>query len=130
MCGFNATKPLFPVNTLKIEAGSDISFGVAGQGGSDESKSTAPVSQFHCLAWSRLQFHVLILLKWDPNFKQYHDGPATAYLSKAPDGVDLNDYEGQGEWFKIGAVGASDGIHWDYGRVNTVRKVSSVSCSS
>jgi hypothetical protein len=52
----------------------------------------------------------------------YHDGPATAYLSKAPDGInDLNDYEGEGDWFKIGVVGASDGMHWDYGRVNQVR---------
>lgn len=28
MCGRNATKPLFPVKTLKIEAGSTIGFGV------------------------------------------------------------------------------------------------------
>jgi len=61
---------------------------------------------------------------------QYHDGPATAYLSKAPDGMDLNDYEGQGDWFKVGVVGASDGVHWDYGRVNTVREVSGLSSTA
>lgn len=42
----------------------------------------------------------------------YHDGPATAYLSLAPG--ELADYEGDGEWFKIAAVGASDGMNWDY----------------
>lgn len=42
----------------------------------------------------------------------YHDGPATAYLSKAPG--ELNDYEGDGDWFKIAAVPASDGMNWDY----------------
>lgn len=51
MCGFNATKPMFPINTLKIEAGSDISFGAAGQARQgDESKLTIPVSPFCCSA--------------------------------------------------------------------------------
>jgi hypothetical protein len=73
----------------------------------------------------------------------YHDGPATAYLSKAPG--ELNDYTGDGDWyvhsrhtkqpvrslthyahyrFKIAAVPASDGLHWDYGydaQMNIVR---------
>lgn len=42
----------------------------------------------------------------------YHDGPATAYLSQAPG--ELNDYMGNGEWFKIAVVGAKDGMTWDY----------------
>jgi len=47
MCGFNGTKPLFPIKTLKIEAGSDIAFGAAGQtAGGDllESDLKTPVS--------------------------------------------------------------------------------------
>lgn len=31
----------------------------------------------------------------------YHPGYASAWLSKAPDGVDLNAYDGDGDWFKI-----------------------------
>jgi hypothetical protein len=29
----------------------------------------------------------------------YHDGPATAYLSKAPGERQLNDYAGGGDWY-------------------------------
>jgi hypothetical protein len=53
----------------------------------------------------------------------YHDGPATAYLSKAPG--ELEDYEGDGDWFKIAAVGASDGVNWDY---RSVKRVNQVCC--
>lgn len=43
-----------------------------------------------------------------------HQGPGQAYMSKAPGA--LEDYEGDGEWFKIGTSGASDGQHWDSDR--------------
>lgn len=33
-------------------------------------------------------------------------------MSKAPRGA-IEDYEGDGDWFKIGTSGASDGMHWD-----------------
>jgi hypothetical protein len=33
----------------------------------------------------------------------------------APDGVELNDYEGDGDWFKIETIGASNGKQWDIG---------------
>ena len=34
----------------------------------------------------------------------WHAGFVSAWLSKAPDGMDLNDYEGDGDWFKIASV--------------------------
>ena len=40
-----------------------------------------------------------------------HQGPGQIYLSKAPGAIE--DYEGDGEWFKIALSGASDGMHWD-----------------
>jgi hypothetical protein len=46
MCGRNATKPLFPIKTLKVEAGSTIGFGAMGQSGSyEEDKDTRAVSR-------------------------------------------------------------------------------------
>ncbi|KAL1604989.1 hypothetical protein SLS60_004532 [Paraconiothyrium brasiliense] len=100
MCGENGTLPLFPVKTLKVAAGSTIGFGAAGQSrvGSDESKDMSDVG----------------IPNFDPSFYMYHPGPATAWLSKAPDSVDLNEYKGDGDWFKIEVKPASDGVHWDY----------------
>ncbi|KAH7138394.1 glycosyl hydrolase family 61-domain-containing protein [Dendryphion nanum] len=43
----------------------------------------------------------------------YHPGAAQVYLSKAPDN-NLEEYKGDGEWFKIRNFGASaDGKTWD-----------------
>ncbi|KAK4107577.1 lytic polysaccharide monooxygenase [Canariomyces notabilis] len=94
MCGNNATLPLWPIKTLKIAAGSTIGFAAKGQSMNrrDESED---------------------FTDFDPSFYMYHNGPATAWLSKAP-GDDLNEYKGDGDWFKIDVKGASDGIHWDY----------------
>lgn len=46
MCGPNGTLPLFPVETLKVAAGSTIGFGAAGQSRDfgDESKDMSDVS--------------------------------------------------------------------------------------
>ncbi|KAF2439178.1 lytic polysaccharide monooxygenase [Karstenula rhodostoma CBS 690.94] len=95
MCGPNGTLPLFPVKTLEVAAGSTIGFGAAGQSRDigDESKD---MSDFK------------------PDFWMYHAGPATAWLSKAPEGVELGEYTGDGKWFKIDVKPASDGQHWDY----------------
>lgn len=41
-------------------------------------------------------------MPWDRYPNLYHPGPATAWLSRAP-GV-LQDYEGNGDWFKILSV--------------------------
>ncbi|PKS11369.1 hypothetical protein jhhlp_003131 [Lomentospora prolificans] len=35
----------------------------------------------------------------------YHPGPGLAYLSRSPEGVDVRDYDGSGEWFKIEEIG-------------------------
>ncbi|KAF2677479.1 lytic polysaccharide monooxygenase [Lentithecium fluviatile CBS 122367] len=101
MCGPNGTLPLFPIKTLKVEAGSTIVFGASGQKAWPESDSREP---------------------FDPKWSIYHDGPATAYLSKAPG--ELAEYDGSGEWFKIAAVGASDGIQWDVRESAQVNKLS------
>lgn len=95
MCGRNATLPMFPVKTLKVAPGSTIHFVNSYM---TEGYSQAEQTNFD---------------DYVPGFKFYHTGPATAYLSKAP-GDDLNTYSGDGDWFKIAAVGASNGMRWDY----------------
>lgn len=46
-----------------------------------------------------------------------HPGPYMAYLAKAPSGVDISSWDGNGDWFKIFELGAtsisSSGITWD-----------------
>ena len=42
-----------------------------------------------------------------------HDGPGLFYLSKVPDGTAIEDYEGDGEWFKIGEYLARGGYRWE-----------------
>jgi len=48
MCGHNAIKPLFPVKTLKIEAGSTIGFGAmhVDYDGQTEDRGTGEVSRY------------------------------------------------------------------------------------
>lgn len=41
----------------------------------------------------------------------YHNGPGQAYLSRSPNS-DLDHYEGDGEWFKIGSFGAKNDSYW------------------
>ncbi|CAG9988149.1 unnamed protein product [Clonostachys byssicola] len=51
---------------------------------------------------------------WTMDFN--HPGPLLAHLSKAPDGTDVREYDGSGEWVKIYSLGFDmneDGsIHW------------------
>jgi len=124
MCGPNGTTPRFPVKTLKVAAGSTIVFGASGENGFPESNSKAPVSFVRFLFFVpavELVFTLLNPIQFDPNFHLYHDGPATAYLSKAPG--ELAEYTGDGDWFKIAAVGASDGLNWDYSAAAAKNKV-------
>jgi hypothetical protein len=62
ICGFNGTKPLFPVKTLKVEAGSLISMGSKFMSGGDESKDFTPVSHTITITPSRLQRPVPYIL--------------------------------------------------------------------
>jgi hypothetical protein len=39
----------------------------------------------------------------------YHPGPVMAHLSKVPEGMDVHEYDGTGEWVKIYTLGASVG---------------------
>lgn len=96
MCGRNATLPSALVKTLKIAAGSVIGFRSKGQSNTNNGAENLDLSDYN------------------PNFSMYHSGPATAYMSRFEGDGDLNEYAGDGDWFKIGAVGASDGLTWDY----------------
>ncbi|KAI0122339.1 glycoside hydrolase family 61 protein [Daldinia grandis] len=43
----------------------------------------------------------------------YHEGVGQAYLSHAEDGQSLEDYRGDGDWFKIGSIEPLNKTHWD-----------------
>lgn len=55
-----------------------------------------------------------------------HPGPVLAHLGKVPDGVDVREYDGSGEWTKIYTLGFEyrkdqrDPIHWLAYNNNTV----------
>lgn len=94
----NATKAGHLTNTAIVEAGSQIGFRVI------------PATYNRGVIEPR---------PFDPkNDVIGHQGPGQAYMSKAPGA--LEDYEGDGEWFKIGTSGASDGQYWDSDRKNEV----------
>jgi hypothetical protein len=43
----------------------------------------------------------------------YHDGPGQIFLSKLPESIkDLNDYDGSGNFFKIGYAGPVSATQW------------------
>jgi hypothetical protein len=43
----------------------------------------------------------------------YHDGPGQIFLSKLPENIkDLNDYDGSGDFFKIGYAGPISATQW------------------
>ncbi|KAH9896357.1 lytic polysaccharide monooxygenase [Xylariomycetidae sp. FL2044] len=49
----------------------------------------------------------------DPPSHVFHPGPGQAYLSRPPDGVELEQYEGtEGDWFKIDVAGPMDDANW------------------
>lgn len=91
ICGVNATKTGHQTNTAKAEAGSIIGFRPAP---ATYSSGIIPPHPFNP------QEDVV-----------GHQGPGQAYMSLAPGA--LEDYEGDGEWFKIGTSGSSDGMYWD-----------------
>ncbi|KAK7225317.1 hypothetical protein V2G26_013320 [Clonostachys chloroleuca] len=94
ICGWGATKTGNQTGTAKIEAGSVIGFRAFA---SNYKQGYVPVREF------------------DPAMDGIgHLGPGQAYMSKAPGAIE--DYEGDGDWFKIGTSGASDGMHWDSDR--------------
>lgn len=47
--------------------------------------------------------------------KVYHEGPAALYISRVPDGVNIEDYAGDEEdavWTMIGLMGAANDTTW------------------
>ncbi|KAF2647377.1 lytic polysaccharide monooxygenase [Lophiostoma macrostomum CBS 122681] len=94
VCGRNATRSGHGVDTAIVIAGSSIGFQVVG--GTTQSIPGIEPPRVPNPA---------------ENDNLYHPGPGQLYLSKAP--LALEDYEGDGEWFKVGLIGSSDGINWD-----------------
>ncbi|KAJ4299453.1 hypothetical protein N0V90_004698 [Kalmusia sp. IMI 367209] len=93
VCGREATKTGHNVtSTAVVVSGTQIGFQVISSDGSPG------------LEWPHLA---------DPTNRDflYHSGPGQLYLSKAPGA--LEDYEGDGDWFKVGLVGSSNGKQWD-----------------
>ncbi|KAF2121554.1 glycosyl hydrolase family 61-domain-containing protein [Lophiotrema nucula] len=45
-------------------------------------------------------------------YVMYHNGPGFAYLSKSPSNVELDKYEGDGDWFKIAYFGPLNDTYW------------------
>ncbi|KAI0187018.1 lytic polysaccharide monooxygenase [Astrocystis sublimbata] len=91
VCGINGTKTGHQTGTAKIEAGGVIGFRAFT---ANYREGFVPEREF------------------DPKIDGvHHQGPGQAYMSKAPGAIE--DYEGDGDWFKIGTSGASDGMHWD-----------------
>ncbi|KAF2657171.1 lytic polysaccharide monooxygenase [Lophiostoma macrostomum CBS 122681] len=91
VCGINATKTGHLTGTVKVEAGSTLGFVAI----------AATYSQ------GVIDPHPY---RWGPDGIG-HAGPGQVYMSLAPGA--LEDYEGDGDWFKIATSGASDGQHWD-----------------
>jgi hypothetical protein len=92
VCGIGATKTGHQVATAVIKAGSEIGFQVIAQ---------SNVMGFEPVRPANPELADFL----------YHTGPAQLFLSKAPGA--LEDYEGDGEWFKVGVQPASDGKTWD-----------------
>jgi hypothetical protein len=91
VCGWGATKTGHQTGIAKIEAGGVIGFRAFA---ANYREGFVPVREF------------------DPASDGVgHPGPGQAYMSKAPGAI--KDYEGDGDWFKIGTSAASDGMHWD-----------------
>ncbi|KAH7117702.1 fungal cellulose binding domain-containing protein [Dendryphion nanum] len=90
VCGVNGTKTGHRTKTAVVEAGSRVDF----------------------LAFAATYVEGYIEPReFNRGDGVGHPGPGQFYLSKAPGAIE--DYEGDGEWFKIGLSGASDGQHWD-----------------
>ncbi|OAL04086.1 hypothetical protein IQ06DRAFT_345282 [Phaeosphaeriaceae sp. SRC1lsM3a] len=81
-CGRNAWTAWSQPKTAVIHAGDTVGFAVNTTVG-------LPIEGAQVMPWDRY-----------PNL--YHPGPATAWLSAAPSSLD--DYEGDGQWFKILSV--------------------------
>ncbi|KAH8656692.1 glycoside hydrolase family 61 protein [Tricladium varicosporioides] len=58
------------------------------------------------LAGSQVGFRV-----WEVNVWIGHEGPAQIYMSRAPND-DIENYQGDGEWFKIAYLGPSNDTNW------------------
>lgn len=72
--------------------------------------AAANTSTADVIAGSEVGFRV----SWDaygPGGEFYHRGPAQIYLSRAP-GDDVENYRGDGDWFKIAVAGPKDNNSW------------------
>ncbi|KAK0649825.1 glycoside hydrolase, partial [Cercophora newfieldiana] len=92
-CGRAAFLAAPRTETADIVAGSEVGFRVSADGyGVRDGVFSPPIDT----------------MKY-PNF--WHPGPALVYLSRAPND-DLQNYKGDGDWFKIAYAGPLDDTHW------------------
>ncbi|KAF2117915.1 glycosyl hydrolase family 61-domain-containing protein [Lophiotrema nucula] len=91
VCGYNGTKTGHGTKTLKVEAGTNIKF--VAYSSTYQSGDIAPHPYYN------------------DSDGINHNGPGQAYMSLAPGA--LEDYDGSGDWFKIGSYGSTDGQYWD-----------------
>lgn len=61
------------------------------------------------LAGSELSFKVY---NWTIGSAIFHPGPGQVYLSKVPDSLDVENYDGSEGWFKIASAGAKNDTTW------------------
>ncbi|KAK3357257.1 glycoside hydrolase [Lasiosphaeria hispida] len=84
-CGRGAVKSGAGIKTAEVFAGDEVGF-VVGRSAMETCQPLEP--------------HVI-----------YHNGPGQAYLSRSTT-VHVRDYEGEGDWFKISYLGATNDTWW------------------
>ncbi|KAK5653488.1 hypothetical protein OQA88_8974 [Cercophora sp. LCS_1] len=104
-CGRGAFLAAPRTKTADVLAGSEVGFRVSSDGyGVRDGVFSSPSEAKYPAFW--------------------HPGPAQIYLSRAPDD-DLQNYKGDGDWFKIAYAGPLDDSHWSiYPYVSEVRDTS------
>ncbi|KAF2471670.1 uncharacterized protein BDR25DRAFT_324849 [Lindgomyces ingoldianus] len=63
------------------------------------------------IAGSEVGFKLAEIIKQPTQDLIFHDGPAQAFMSRAPND-DLEHYDGKGDWFKVGYIGPKSDTAW------------------
>ncbi|GAB1319632.1 hypothetical protein MFIFM68171_09842 [Madurella fahalii] len=91
-CGRNAFDSAAKTETADVLAGSEVGFRVSVDGSGNRGQNLGPDTPF-----------------WYPYV--WHPGPTIVYLSRAPND-DLQNYRGDGDWFKIAYAGPLNNSVW------------------
>ena len=87
-CGRGAWKPSPQTKTANVNAGDEVAFGIERY---YASSSTGSQVTYDFVG---------------------HIGPGMVYLAKKPDGVELSQWDGDGDWFKIDYKGPATDDSW------------------